>query len=63
MKTKKGNIVTDCEGVISVEYNIELSTLIGQCVMYDKDEIGTDVTDRTVPLYSKNEIELPWSIR
>lgn len=63
MKTKKGIIVTNCEGVISVEYDIELSTLIEQCVMYDKDETGTNVTDRTVPLYSKNETELPWSIR
>ena len=39
-KTKKDNDGTNCEGVISIEYDIELSTPIEQCVVYYKDEIG-----------------------
>ena len=36
---KKDNDVTDCRGVIFVEYDIE-SRLIRQCVVYDEDETG-----------------------
>ena len=61
-ETKTDNDGIDCEGVISIEYDIELSTPIEQCTVYYKDEIG-NVTDRIVLLYSKNEIELPWPIR
>lgn len=40
MKTKKDNDRTDYEGVIFIEYDIELSTPIEQCAVYYKDEIG-----------------------
>ena len=39
-----------------------MSRPIGQCAIYDKDEIEQDVTDRTGPLYDKNETGLSWSI-
>ena len=39
MKTTQDNDVTDHKGVISVEYDIELWRLIGQCAIYDYDEI------------------------
>ena len=40
MKTRKENDVIDHKGVISVEYDTELSRLIGQCVVYDEDKTG-----------------------
>ena len=40
IKTKNDNDVNDHKGVTSIEYDIELSRPIGQCVVYDQDEIG-----------------------
>ena len=40
MKTRQENDVIDHKGVISVEYDTELSRLIGQCVVYDEDKAG-----------------------
>ena len=40
MKTRQENDVIDHKGVISVEYDTELSRLIGQCVVYDEDKTG-----------------------
>ena len=40
IKTRKDNDVINHKGVISVEYNIELSRSIQQCMVYDEDENG-----------------------
>ena len=40
MKTWQDNDVIDSQGVISEEYNTELSRPIGQCAVYDNDELG-----------------------
>lgn len=39
-KTRQNNDVIDRKGVVSTEYNNELSRLIELCVVYDKDETG-----------------------
>ena len=39
-KTRQDNDVINHKGVISVEYNIELSRSIQQCMVYDEDENG-----------------------
>ena len=38
MKTRQDNDVTGRRGVIFVEYDIGLLSLIRQCVVYDEDE-------------------------
>ena len=40
MKTTQDNDVSDHTGVISIEYDIELSRPITLSVVYDEDEIG-----------------------
>lgn len=40
MKGKQDNDVIDRKSVISIEYIIEVSTQIEQCVVYDKDKTG-----------------------
>lgn len=40
MKTEQDNDMTDRTGVISIKQDIELSRLIEQCTVYDKDETG-----------------------
>ena len=39
MKTRQDNDMIDYKGVISIEYDIELSRPIKQCAVYDKDKI------------------------
>ena len=38
MKSREDNNVTNCIGVIFIEYNIELSRPIWLCEVYDEDE-------------------------
>ena len=40
MKGRQDNNVIDCIGVTSTEYDTEVSRLIRQCAVYDKDEKG-----------------------
>lgn len=37
MKTRQDNNVADCIGMISAEYDIELSWLFKKVMVYDKD--------------------------
>lgn len=55
MMTRKDNNVTNLIGLISIEYDTELSRLMRQCAVYDKDETGNDVTDHTGRLYARFE--------
>lgn len=40
MKSRKDNDVTNCKGVIFVEYDAELLIPIGHYMVYDKDQVG-----------------------
>lgn len=57
-KTKKDNDGTNCEGVISIEYDIEQWRPVRQCAVYEKMWQDINVTYRTSLLYAKNETEL-----
>lgn len=46
--------MTDHIGVISIEYDTELSRLIGYFSINDEDEYNNKVTNNTSPLYAKD---------
>lgn len=62
-KRRQDNDMIDHIIVIFVEYDAELSRLIRQWVVYDEDEKGHNVIDRTGQLNTKNEIKLSCMIR
>lgn len=53
-KIRQDNDVTDHIGVISIEYDTELSRLIGYFSINDEDEYNNKVTNNTSPLYAKD---------
>lgn len=63
MKSRWDNNVTDCVGVIFIEYDIGLSSLNKYCEIYDEERQDNDVIDHTSLLCTKNENELSCLIR
>ena len=58
MKTKQDNNVTDCKGVIFVEYDTKLSRPIGNMWSMMKTRQDDDMINCTSLLYVENETEL-----
>ena len=57
-KSKHDNDVTNHTSVISIEYDYELSRPIGQCTVYDKDEIRQQRDQSYRSALHRKEIEL-----
>lgn len=55
--------MTNCTSAIYSKNEIELFWLIRLSVIYDENQAGNDVIDRTSVVYTKNNIELLWPIR
>ena len=62
MKTRQDNNVTGHRGVIFVEYDIGLLSLIRQCVVYDEDETWKRHDRSYRSTLRWKEIELSWPI-